>query len=215
MKRALLTLPLLVLAGFAALPPLARADEARPKVLFEDPLRGKLGPGWTWIRENPSTWKSTPQGLEIQVEPGVANTVKNALVRKAAPRAGKHAYEVTVEFLQEPTQQFEQGGITWYLDDKPGPKFVHELIDGKTYIIPAKKATKTRTVQFRLVVEGDMYEIFYRPDGKGDFVSVATGKLPPAADDKVSIQCYNGPKELGHVVRFSDFRILELPSKKK
>jgi hypothetical protein len=218
MKHAALTFPLL--AGLAALAtlaaPPARADEAKPKVVFQDSLKGKLGKGWTWVRENPKTWKSSPQGLEIQVEPGVAPTVKNALVRKSPARdKGKHAYEVTVEFLAEPTQQFEQGGITWYVDDKPVFKLVHELIDGKTYIIPSKKPTKTRVMQLRLVVDGDMYEAFYRPDGKGEFQSAGTGKLAGGGEDKVSIQCYNGPKEGEHIVRFSDFRILELPAKKK
>jgi hypothetical protein len=185
---------------------------AEPTVVFEDPLKGTLYPGWHWLREHFGAWRHTPKGLEIRVEPGLADTVKNALVRKAPDRSrGKYAIEVTVEFTSPPLQQYEQAGLTWYQGDKPKFKLVHEFIDGKTYIIPGKKPTETRLVQLRLVVSKDEYVAQFRPGAQGEFQTAATGKLAPAADEKVSIQCYHAPAGAEHWMRFSDFRVLQLP----
>jgi hypothetical protein len=188
------------------------ARGAEPKVAFDDPLKGKLGEGWEWLRENSKTWRHSDKGLEVRVEPGLADTVKNALVRKAPDRSrGKYAIEVTVEFTAPPSGQYEQAGLTWYQGDKPAFKLVHEFIDGKTYVIPGKKPTETRVVQLRLVVSKDEYVAQFRPDAKGEFQTAASGKLPPGKDEKVSIQCYNGPAGAEHWMRFSDFKVLELP----
>jgi hypothetical protein len=185
---------------------------AEPQVVFEDPLKGKLGEGWDWLRENTSAWRHTQKGLEIRVEPGLADTVKNALVRKAPDRSqGKYAIEVTVEFTSPPSQQYEQGGLTWYQGTRPVFKLVHELIDGKTYIIPGKRPTQTRRIQLRLIVSKDQYIAQFRPDAQGDFQTAASGKLAAGQDEKVSIQCYHGPVGAEHWVRFSDFRMIQLP----
>ncbi len=205
MKRpVMLTITLWILG----LPALA----ADPKATFEDRFEKKLADGWTWLRENPKAWRIRDKALEIRVEPGVADTVKNALVRKAPDRTkGIVAAEVTVTFTTLPTNQYEQAGITWYNKDKPVFKLVHEQIDGKTYIIPGKIAAPEKTVQLRLVVDGVKYTAQFRPDGKGEFRTAATGKLPVPDDDRISLQCYNGPKDAEHWIRFSDFRLLELP----
>jgi hypothetical protein len=183
------------------------ADE--PEVVFEDPLKGKLGDGWEWLRPDNKTWRLSPQGLEIRVEPGLAPTVKNALVRNAPERShGKYAIEVTVEFLSPPSQQYEQAGITWYQSTKPVFKLVHENIDRKTYIIPGKKPTDTRLIHLRLIANKDQYVAQFRPGAEGEFQTAASGNLPDGKDEKVSIQCYNGPPGAEHWIRFSDFRIL-------
>jgi len=185
---------------------------AEPQVVFEDALKGKLGDGWTWLRENPAAWRHSPLGLEIRVEPGMADTVKNALLRKAPDRArGKYAIEVTVEFTSTPTVQYEQAGLTWYADKKPRFKLVHEFIDGKPYIIPGQKPAPESVVQLRLVLTRDQYQAQFRPHARGDFQTSASGKLPPGSDEQISIQCYHGPTETAHWMRFSDFRILKLP----
>ena len=110
-----------------------------------------------------------------------------------------------------PTQQYEQVGITWYVAKKPVFKLVHERIDGATYIIPGKKPTHRKSIQLRLIVSKDHYTAQYRPDGKGEFQTAATGRLPPPGDDEVSIQCYHGPADVDHWMRFDDFRIYEMP----
>ena len=182
-----------------------------PDVVYTDPLKGKLGEGWHWLRENPGAWRHSPNGLEIRVEPGLKDTVKNALVRKAPDRSqGKYAIEVTVELTSPPSQQYEQAGLTWYHGDKPVFKLVHEFIDGKTYVIPGKKPTETRLLQLRLIVSKDEYVAQFRPGAQGEFQTAASGKLPPGMEEKVSIQCYHAPAGAEHWMRFSDFRILQL-----
>jgi hypothetical protein len=187
MKKALLVLAVVLDVG-----PLAFGDGGQ--VVFEDPLRGKLGAGWSWL------------------EPGLADTVKNALVRAAPERSGaRYAIEVTVEFTSPPSQQYEQAGLTWYQGNKPVFKLVHEFIDGKTYIIPGKKPADSRLVGLRLIVSKDQYVAQYRPGAQGEFQTAASGKLPAGADEKVSLQCYNGPAGAEHWMRFWDFRIVRLP----
>jgi hypothetical protein len=184
---------------------------AGDEIVFKDPLKDKMAPGWSWIRENPKAWRVTREGLEIRVEEGLADTVKNALVRKAPDRrTGKYAIEVTVEFTSPPSVQYEQAGITWYQGSKPVFKLVHEHIDGKDYIIPGKKPAGAGIVQLRLVVSKDEFIAQWRPHAKGEFQTAATGKLAPGADEKVSIQCYHAPKDAEHWMRFSDFRMIRL-----
>jgi len=204
MKPALVAISL-----FISVPYLAHSAE--PELVFEDKLQGKFGVGWEWLPEDPKTWRHTDKGLEIRVEPGLAATVKNALVRKAPERqAGKFAIDVTIENTSPPTQQYEQAGITWYQGNKPVFKLVHELIDGKLYVIPGKKPAPSHLIQLRLVVTKDQYIAQYRSDAKGAFETAATGKLLPVPDEKVSIQCYNGPPNAEHWIRFKDFRVLKL-----
>jgi hypothetical protein len=111
----------------------------------------------------------------------------------------------------KPTQQYEQAGITWYHEGKPVFKLVKELINGELFIIPGKKPMPSEKVQLRLIVTGNSYIAQFRPDEKGKFQTAATGTLPPPGDDQVSIQCYNGPADAEHWIRFDDFRILKLP----
>ncbi len=194
---------LFLLVGFAG--------AAEPQVVFEDRFEGKLGEGWSWLREDPRTWRIRDGALEIRVEPGLAQTVKNALVRQAPDRSkGKYAIEVAVVFTVEPSQQYEQAGITWYREGQPVLKLVHELIDGKTYIIPGKKPTATKSVQLRLIVDGERFVAQFRPDGQGEFQTAAEGPLPLGREEQVSIQCYQGPSQAEHWMRFDDFRIVRL-----
>ncbi len=185
---------------------------AEPRAVFEDGFQAKLGKGWTWLREHREAWRIKDDALEIRVEPGVAPTVKNALLRKAPDRRrGKFVVEVTVTNTVPPIRQYEQAGITWYHGGKPVFKLVKELINGETWIIPGKKPMPAKTVQLRLIVTAGSWTAQYRADGKGKFLTAAEGKLPAPGDDQVSIQCYNGPPDAEHWIRFDDFRIVQLP----
>lgn len=183
-------------------------NASKDLIIFEDNFDGKLNEDWLWLRENPGHWRIRNGGLEILVEPGVADTVRNALVRPAPDRtAGKYAIEVTVSNHTYPTQQYEQAGITWYNDGKPIFKEVKELIDGELYIIPGKQPMPTKSVRLRLLVTSDSWEAQYHPEGETEFHTAAKGELPPPDKDQVSIQCYNGPADEEHWIRFENFRI--------
>ena len=185
---------------------------AEPEVIFQEEFKEKLDKGWSWLREDAKTWRNKDGALEIRVEPGKARTVKNALLRKAPDRSkGKFAIEVTVTNTVKPTERWEQAGITWYHNDKPVFKLVKELVDGTIVIIPGRKPIDAKTVQLRLIVTADSYTAQYRPDCKGEFQTAAKGKLPAPGKDQVSIQCYNGPADEDHWIRFDDFRIVRLP----
>ncbi|MBL7134248.1 MAG: hypothetical protein ISS78_09130, partial [Phycisphaerae bacterium] len=123
---------------------------------------------------------------------------------------GSFAIEVTVTNAVKPTNQYEQAGITWYKDGKPVFKLVKELVNGKLIIVPGAKPMAAATVQLRLIVTADTWTAQFRPDAKGDFKTAATGKLPAPGKDEVSIQCYNGPADAEHWIRFDDFRIRQL-----
>ena len=202
--------PVVLVFAVLMLPAVLAAGE--PRVVFEDSFKGKLAEGWTWLRENPKAWRIADDALEIRVEPGVNETVRNALLRPAPDRSkGKFAVEVTVTFTTPPTRQYEQAGITWYRDGRPGFKLVHELINRKLYIIPGKVPAPSKTVQLRLIVTADRYTAQFREDVKGEFKTVRSGALRAGAKEQVSIQCYNGPPDAEHWIRFDDFRILKMP----
>ena len=178
------------------------------QIILEDNFAGGMDEGWSWLREEPEKWRFAAGGLEICVEPGLADTVRNALVREAPDRSeGKYAIEVTVYNHTLPTQQFEQAGITWYNEGKPIIKEVKELIDGDLYIIPGKQAMASQSVRLRLIVTADSWDAQYCPQGETEFRSAGTGELPPNGNDQVSIQCYNGPAEGEHWIRFESFCI--------
>ncbi|UCG48393.1 MAG: DUF1080 domain-containing protein, partial [Phycisphaerales bacterium] len=194
------------------LTPIIKDPMSQKTVIFEDRFDSRPAAGWKWLREDPQTWRMKENALEIRVEPGVARTVKNALVRQAPDRRqGRFAIDVTVTNTTKPTQQYEQAGITWYNNGKPVFKLVKELVDGQLMIIPGRIPMTSETVQLRLIVTTDSFVAQFRPGATGEFQTAATGKLPPPGDDQVSIQCYNGPANADHWIRFDDFRIIQLP----
>jgi hypothetical protein len=205
MRRTMLLL--LVFVGTVV----TTASAADLRVVFEDRFAGKLGDGWTWWRENPKAWQIENGRLEIHVEPGVAENVKNALLRPAPDRSkGTYAVEVTVTFTSPPTKQYEQAGITWYQKGKPVFKLVHEHIDGHDYIIPGKVPAPEKTVRLRLLVTADKYTAQFQLGAQGEYKTAASGALAPSADEQVSIQCYQGPADAAHWMRFEDFQIVRV-----
>jgi regulation of enolase protein 1 (concanavalin A-like superfamily) len=184
---------------------------AEPEVVFEDALAGKMDESWSWLREDPEAWRWKDDGLEIRIQPGNAATVRNALVRTAPDRQqGTYAIDVTVTNHTLPKIQYEQAGITWYVDGKPVFKLVKELVDGDLVIIPGRVPVPTdqfETIQLRLIVAADTWTAQFRSNMDSEFQTAANGKLPPSNNDQVSIQCYHGPTDAEHWIRFQDFRI--------
>ncbi|MCP5516898.1 MAG: hypothetical protein H7A45_06520 [Verrucomicrobiales bacterium] len=196
----------LLLAGCtAAVLPTAATEEAPS---FAEDFEGRLDGGWTWLRPDPQDWCLRQGGLEIRNRPGDAGSVRNALLRPAPDRTnGTWIIEVTVRHLQPPTGQYEQAGITWYSGGEPVFKFVKELVDGVLMMIPGRQPMPAASVRLRLTVTGNRYVAEYQPDAAGPFHRAATGELPAASSDQISLQCYHGPAGDEHWVRFDDFRI--------
>lgn len=197
---------LLVMAGLTAQSEMPTPGEA---LLFSDDLTGELAEGWEWLREQPGDRRPTPEGLEIRIRPGDAHSVTTALVRPAPWVVdGPVVFEVTVTFLQPPTEQFEQAGLTWYDGDFPVFKFVHELVDGEMMTIPGRVPTAGLTVTLRLRIGGGRFVAEVREEGEETFTTVEEGDLNPGADGRISLQAYHGPATGEHWVRFRDFRVL-------
>ena len=75
------------------------------------------------------------------------------------------------------------------------PEAVSRLLDRANLL---SLTAPEMTVQLRLVVTKDTYTAQFRPDGKGEFKTVASGNLAPSAEEQISIQCYNGPTDAEH-----------------
>ncbi len=197
-------------AAMAAMFLVVSLTNAQDKTIFEDCFDHHLADGWSWIRQQPARWCVRDGALEIRIMPGDANSVENALIRKV-PDRGKDTMviEATITALSEPTQQYEQAGLTWYRDGKPIFKLVKELVDGQRMIIPGRKPMEGPTVQLRLVITSNSYIAQCRADGRGPFQTVGSGPLPPPGDDQISLQCYHGPPEVNHWIRYDNFRIIK------
>ena len=125
-------------------------------------------------------------------------------------RIGHLAHDPVDRGVSGRTQQFEQVGITWYAGGKPVFKLVKELIDGDVYIIPGKCPVADEPVRLRLTVDGAHWKAEYKPESAEAFATAAEGDLPAPDGDQVSLQCYNGPEDAEHWVRFEDFAIRQL-----
>ncbi|MBI5820784.1 MAG: hypothetical protein HZA88_17590 [Verrucomicrobia bacterium] len=205
-----------LLASFCA------ADE----VLFQDDFAGKLGDGWSWVREEKPGWRIADKKLEIRVLPGNlwgrANNVKNVLVRQA-PDTSQGEVEVSVNIANRPTHQYEQANLAWYYDDSHMVKLGLELVNGEVCIVMGREeADKTRTlakipiaataVRVRLRVAGNQIRGQYRVTGTDAWLDAGAGDLPapPNGQAKISLHCYQGPPDAEHWPRFSEFRVLRI-----
>lgn len=181
-------------------------------VVFEESFSPGLSEGWKWLRENPARWCVRNDALEIRVMPGVADTVENALLRPLTnlDHNQRFAVTVTVENAHAYSNQYEQAGITWYVDDRPVFKFVKELVDGEVVMIPGKVPVEGHWIQLRLEIDGEDFVARFRKEAKEDFQEAAKGKIPRGDSEAISLQCYHGPAAAEHWFRFDDFKIEKL-----
>ncbi len=186
------------------------AAGAAEEVLFEDAFQENLAEGWRWLREDRDDWRVKDGALEIRATPGDANSVRNALLRPLPDADGPIAIEVSVTFTADLSEQYEQAGLTWYADDAPAFKLVHELIDGEYFVVPGKIPCAKKTVRLRLEVKGDKYVAKFREEGETDYRVAAEGDLAKGKDNQISLQCYHGPAAGDHWMRFQDFKILKM-----
>jgi hypothetical protein len=194
--------------------------------LFEDDFRGKLGPGWSWLREHRDAWRASEGGLEVRIEPGnmwgPANDAKNVLLR-AAPEAGDEGLEVSAQVENRPTNQYEQVDLVWYYDDGHMVKLGEELVDGKLSVVMGREEKdRTRTiaiipldsfiVRLRLSVQKGRIQGHFQPGGSGQWHAAGECDLPARGDGKpqISLQFYQGVADVEHWARVTEFRILKL-----
>jgi len=218
MKRMLCSFAVLTIA----LTTMCVADE----VLFQDAFAGKLGDGWTWVREEKSAWRVLNKGLEVRVLPGNlwgrTNNARNVLVRPA-PDTAQGAVEVSVSVTNQPSHQFEQADLAWYYDDSNMVKLGLELVSGEVCIVMGREqADKTRTlakisigttsVRLRLHIAGNQIRGQYLPAGTNKWLDAGAGDLPmpPDGQAKISLHCYQGPPVAEHWARFSAFQVLRV-----
>src|SRR5260370_24375826 len=129
----------------ASLAAAVHADE----VLFQDDFKGKLGEGWSWVREHRAAWRTTERGLEGRIEPGnqwgPQNDARNVLVRPA-PDASKGQIEISATVQNRPTHQYEQVDLVWYYDDSNMVKLGEELVHRQLIVgMGRDQRHKTRT----------------------------------------------------------------------
>lgn len=95
------------------------------ELVFQDSFAGKLGGGWSWVREQPDAWRADDKGLTMRTLSGTlwgkTNTARNLLLR-AAPEKGDFATEVTVSIHN--ALDGEQAGLLWYRGDRDYIKLV-------------------------------------------------------------------------------------------
>jgi regulation of enolase protein 1 (concanavalin A-like superfamily) len=210
------------LAGVLSLCCVAVAAQQADEVLFEDDFKGKLAPGWTWIREDPAAWRVTRDGLEVRVQPGNmwgrANDAKNLLVRPI-PLAAAGSTEVSVRISNKPSSQYEQIDLVWYYDDGHMVKIGQEQVDGVLSVVMGREeADKTRTIAIipiealsldvRFLVSGDVIRGQFRPAGDDLWKDAGQCPLPTRGEPRASLQVYQGSPGVERWARFNQFRVI-------
>jgi regulation of enolase protein 1 (concanavalin A-like superfamily) len=194
---------------------------AAPETLFEDGFRNGLGPGWTILREQADAWRTTPDGLEIRALPGnmwgPANDAKNTFVR-AAPDPAKGPVQVTVRVENRPTEQYEQVDLVWYYADSHQVKIGQELVDGQLSIVMGREeGDRARTiaiipldspvVHLRFEVDGSEIRGDYKTPAMTEWKTAGACDLPVRGEPKISLQVYQGPKDVERWARLGPFRV--------
>lgn len=200
---------------------LAATLGAQGALLFQDDFAGKLGAGWSWIREHREAWRVTTNGLEVRVEPGnlwgPANNAKNVLVRPA-PDPAQGAIEISVRVQNRPTEQYEQVNLVWYYDDSHMVKLGQEMVDGSLSIVMGREQNdrtrtlaiipiRAETVWLRLRVRDDRLRGQFRTSDAEDWRDAGECDLPAHGPPKISLQFYQGPATVERWARVTDFRV--------
>jgi len=199
------------------------------ETLFQDDFKGKLGPGWSWVREHQEAWRVTQHGLEVRIEPGnmwgPQNNARNLLVR-SAPETGESELEISVDVENKPSNQYEQVDLVWYFDDSNMVKLGQELVDGKLSVVMGHEENdKTHTVaiiplgstsvRLRMVVKGAHIRGEFLAAGTNDWRIAGECDAPASVNTKakISLQFYQGSAEAEHWARVTGFSILKQQQK--
>lgn len=200
----------------------AMAEE--PDVVFKDDFKGKLGEGWSWLREDSRAWRMTESGLEVLIQPGNmwggANNARNVLVH-SAPDPAKRGLEVSVTVSNQPTGQYEQVDLVWYYNDSNMIKIGLEQVDKVLCMVMGREeGDKTRTIaklpvtshrlDVRFIVSGEKLRGQYRHSGDAEWKDAGECTLPVHGEPKVSLQVYQGQAGVDHWGHFSAFSIVTI-----
>jgi regulation of enolase protein 1 (concanavalin A-like superfamily) len=190
-------------------------------LLVHERFAGKLGDGWSWIRELRGAWRVSDRGLEIRMLPGnmwgPANNATNVLVRPVPePKGCQIVLSAHVE--NQPAEQYEQVDLVWYYDDSNMVKLGQELVDGKLSIVMGREESdRTRTigilpirsssVQLRLTAKDKRIRGQYRTPEDEAWKDAGECDLPAKGVPKASLQCYQGPAAIERWARINEFRV--------
>lgn len=198
----------------AALNCLANAPEGEGESLVSEKFTSAPSTPWKWVRENPKGWKTSSKGLEVLIEPGnmwgPANNAKNLLMRPA-PDAGSAELEITATVSNQPTNQYEQIDLTWYLDDSHMVKIGLEKVDGKLSVVMGREEkdktrtmsinpVKTNTVKLRLLVKGTAIRGQFQQEGSTEWQDAGscTAPVPEGGKPHICLQFYQGDPAAPH-----------------
>lgn len=203
---------------FAALALVLFAQDA----LVEEKFAGKLGDGWTWVREDAASWKVDAGALKLKALPGTIwykkNDAKNLLVRRvpvAATEAAPLSIEVTVD--SAPETNAEQCGLFLYYDDANYVKIVRECNKGKPGVVMAReqkgipesvppKEELKGPIQLKFVWSGAKVVGSYK--AAADWVALGEYELPASeAELKVALGAHGAPADADRWATFTAFRI--------
>ena len=190
--------------------------------LFEEKFAGKLGDGWTWIREDAASWKVDAGALKVKCLPGSIwykkNDAKNFLLRRlplTATEAAPLAMEVTVD--SAPETNAEQCGLFLYFDDANYIKLIRECNKGKAGIVLARelkgipeslppKEELKGPIRLKLVCSGAKVSASYK--AAGDWVALGDYDLPVSdAELKIGLGAHGAPVDADRWATFTSFRI--------
>lgn len=195
------------------------------EILFRDDFRGRLGAGWSWVREHREAWRATERGLEVRIEPGnmwgPQNNARNLLVR-SAPNITNATLEISVDVENKPGNQYEQVDLVWYFDDSNMVKLGEELVDGKLSVVMGREEKdKTRTiailpldsnsVRLKITVTGQQVRGEFKSSSTNDWRLAGQCDAPASTNipARICLQFYQGSAEAEHWARVTDFRILK------
>ncbi|HEX7862713.1 MAG TPA: hypothetical protein VF773_20430 [Verrucomicrobiae bacterium] len=190
------------------------------EALFSDDFKDRLQPGWSWIREDKSAWRTTADGLEIRIQRGnmwgPENSGKNVLVREL-PKTNQ-PLEISITVEHKPTEQYEQVDLVAYYSDSHQVKIGEELVDGRSSIVMGREENdRARTiaiipleknrVELKLRIDRRMVLGFYKPEGAAEWKKAGECDLPGEGAPKIAIECYQGSDEKEHWAKIQSFRI--------
>jgi regulation of enolase protein 1 (concanavalin A-like superfamily) len=218
---------LILFATFPLVQVFAADPAPTEKVLFEEQFAAELGKGWSWVREDPKSWRIEKGALVLRTLPGYLhakhNDSKNILLRVLPESDKPLAVEVHVE--SEPKVQFEHAGVVWYVDDDNYVSLFQEVLGGavELQMVTEKDARPrfavpkhdAKGVWMRLVISGGKITSQFKPSEKEAWKTVGQSDIPAAGTARVGVMAGGAPKEAERYVRFRSFRILEITGERK